>query len=244
MYCPDQKSPSLHVGLIDHMLLEHPPQDGCIPVYYSTLAYSVYCWFRLIDIRRLTLEHINYLRTPDGHNFDPVSAQKYPMIVHETRTFALFGHDETYGARYFQLQRLYLSLQESIGMDPKLVFVLMPFDPRFEDYWQIGIKETIDSLNMNCVRADEILHNKSIIDIVNKNIRDARLVIADMTTSNANVFYELGYAYALEKDIILITQDRASVPFDLRHINNIEYKSATSLRTQLKPMVTQILGIT
>jgi hypothetical protein len=53
-------------------------------------------------------------------------------------------------------------------------------------------------------------------------VRTARIVIADLTHANPNVFYETGICHALGKDVILITQD-SEVPFDLRHIRHIRY---------------------
>ncbi len=44
-----------------------------------------------------------------------------------------------------------------------------------------------------------------------------------MTSKNANVFYELGLAHALEKPVVLVSSNEEDVPFDLRHIRVILY---------------------
>ena len=44
-----------------------------------------------------------------------------------------------------------------------------------------------------------------------------------MTGKNANVFYETGYAHALNKRVILLTQKTDDIPFDLRHHHHIVY---------------------
>ena len=56
-----------------------------------------------------------------------------------------------------------------------------------------------------------------------ENILRADLIIADLTGRNPNVFYELGYAHALHKNTVLITQSIDDVPFDLRHRQMIKY---------------------
>jgi len=66
----------------------------------------------------------------------------------------------------------------------------------------------------------------------------ADLIIADLTGRNPNVFYELGYAHALHKNSILITQSIEDVPFDLRHRQMIRYaatpKGYQALKESLK----------
>ena len=51
----------------------------------------------------------------------------------------------------------------------------------------------------------------------------SRAVIADCTTRNPNVFYEIGMAQTVGKPVLLITQDESDVPFDLRHLRYIKY---------------------
>jgi nucleoside 2-deoxyribosyltransferase len=53
----------------------------------------------------------------------------------------------------------------------------------------------------------------------------ADLIVADLTGRNPNVFYELGYAHALGKRTLLLTQKIDDVPFDLRHRQLVEYKA-------------------
>jgi hypothetical protein len=51
----------------------------------------------------------------------------------------------------------------------------------------------------------------------------SRVVIADCTKRNPNVFYEIGMAHTVGKPVMLITLDEADVPFDLRHLRYIKY---------------------
>lgn len=139
--------------------------------------------------------------------------------------------------RYFQLQRLDIAGQELLDVDPQFVFVLMPFAKKFEDAWTLAIRPAVEEQGFTCKRADDFMHTRDIMDVVRENIRKAGLIIADMTGNNPNVFYELGFAHALGKPVILITQKRTSVPFDLRAINSVEYSNATSLKRALTPML-------
>jgi hypothetical protein len=130
--------------------------------------------------------------------------------------------------------------------DPGLCFVLMPFAPRFDEVWDT-IRNTASSppFNLLCRRADDITRPGHILTDVLENIGRSRLVVADLTGQNPNVFYELGVAHTVKEasDVILISSDLDSVPFDLRHLRTIIYNNDhQSLRSTL-PTVLNELGI-
>ena len=54
-------------------------------------------------------------------------------------------------------------------------------------------------------------------------INAAKVLVAELTTRNPNVFYELGLAHALEKPVVLRSSNEVDVPFDLKHIRVIYY---------------------
>jgi len=97
------------------------------------------------------------------------------------------------------------------------------FAAEFSDVYEIGIKETVQKLNLRCERVDEIEFNDSILSQIYKGIQSADLLIADVTGRNPNVFYEIGYAHALAKQVVLIAKDVADIPFDLKGHNHIIY---------------------
>lgn len=114
-------------------------------------------------------------------------------------------------------------------------FVLMPFRSEFDDIYQIGIKEACDKASAYCERVDEQIFTESILDRIYNQISKADIVIADMTDRSPNVFYEVGYAHALGKLTILLTQNADDIPFDLKHFPHIEYgKKISVLRDELE----------
>jgi hypothetical protein len=113
-------------------------------------------------------------------------------------------------------------------VNPRKLFMLMPFGSNeLNEFYEDHIKRSIEAIGMNCLRADDIFNNKSIIDDIWRNINEARIIVADLTHRNPNVFYEVGIAHTLGKDVILISQDEGDIPFDLRHIRTIFYKNTT-----------------
>lgn len=111
----------------------------------------------------------------------------------------------------------------------------MPFDDSFNDIYVFGIKQTCAELNAYCERVDEQIFSERILDRIYNQIGKADIIIADMTNCNPNVFYEVGYAHALGKNVILLTQNSDDIPFDLKHFPHIIYNGKIkTLSTQLK----------
>lgn len=119
------------------------------------------------------------------------------------------------------------------------VFVLMPFtDSRnLQEIYQDYLKPAVDGLGFYCSRADDIYNIKPIIETIWESINKAGIIIAELTGKNPNVFYELGIAHTVGKDVILLSQDINDVPFDLRHLRVIIYdftpKGIETMKAQL-----------
>lgn len=114
----------------------------------------------------------------------------------------------------------------------------MPFDEKFDDVYQVGIKEACESINAYCERVDEQIFEERILDRIYNQIVKADVIVADMTGRNPNVFYEVGFAHALGKRTILLTQRADDIPFDLKHFPHIIYEGKISqLREKLKQRV-------
>lgn len=109
-------------------------------------------------------------------------------------------------------------------LDPKLCFVLMPFSENYRAVYDDHVRPTIESAGLRCQRADEVAGVTSITWDIWERINAARFLVADLTERNANVFYEVGLAHAISKDVILITQSMEFVQFDLRAVRCIEYE--------------------
>ena len=120
-------------------------------------------------------------------------------------------------------------------IDSRLCFVAMPFAPGLRNVYDAVEGVVRDYCSLKCVRADKIARSDRITDDIRNNIKNARLVIAEITGSNPNVFYEVGMAHGRDRRVILMVQDEAKVPFDLREIRYLEYdpQDLTSLRQRL-----------
>lgn len=130
--------------------------------------------------------------------------------------------------------------------EPIDMFVVMPFAEKLAPVYSDHIKRVAASLSLSVKRADDFFSAHHVMADVWQAICGARLVIADCTGKNPNVFYEVGMAHTVGKPVILITQKREHVPFDLQATRYILYdytppgmtkfeaKLADTLRTELK----------
>ncbi|MBN8581855.1 MAG: hypothetical protein J0L96_14395 [Anaerolineae bacterium] len=130
-------------------------------------------------------------------------------------------------------------------VNDKSIFVLMPFSEPWSDrIWTKLIKPICIDAGMNPIRADD-LFGRDIMEDVWQSICSARIVIADITGRNPNVFYELGLAHTLGKEVVLLTQDVKDIPFDLNRYRHIIYQDNMDgyekLKAELSSTISSIL---
>jgi hypothetical protein len=132
-------------------------------------------------------------------------------------------------------------------LNDNLVFVLSPFAEPFNTIYVDHVGPTVQSIpGLTCFRADDIYDNKPIIEDIWKSINEARVIIAELTGKNPNVFYETGISHTVGKEVILLTQSMNDVPFDLRHLRCIVYdytpRGISTMETNLRNTVSNILN--
>ncbi len=118
-------------------------------------------------------------------------------------------------------------------------FVMMSIsteDPRLEDVLS-SIKRATKDHGIECVRVDEIEHTGKITDLILDHLRISAYLICDISTERPNVYYELGYAHGIKKEVILIAQEGSNIHFDIKDYNIIFYKSFTDLESKLSKRI-------
>jgi hypothetical protein len=115
-----------------------------------------------------------------------------------------------------------------------LCFVLMPFLPELQGFYEHVVKRTVEECGFTCERADNFAAGQTdIVDDIWVAINEARFLIVDLTGQNANVYYELGIANALGKRVIAIHKQPSdgtavSLPFDVRTRRATFYEDSAS----------------
>lgn len=126
--------------------------------------------------------------------------------------------------------------EKDIKVDPRLVFVLMPFDEQRRSTYET-IMKVCSRLDLVCLRGDEQNAVGDILTHVVSSMIKARAVIADVTGRNPNVFYELGLAHAFDKPTVLISEAADDAPFNIRQNRILFYHSKEELETGLLTML-------
>ena len=86
-----------------------------------------------------------------------------------------------------------------------------------------AIKRACDAVGVKAHRVDEVEHSTSITAVLLNEIKTHRFLISDLTHQRPNVYYEVGYAHGLGKEVILTAQAGTEVHFDIAGYNVIFY---------------------
>jgi hypothetical protein len=131
--------------------------------------------------------------------------------------------------------------RDDITIDSKLVLLLTPFDPSFEESYRVVV-EACRRIGLTCVRGDEEDAHGDILTHILRVMVRARFIIADVGSRNPNVYYELGLAHALDKSTILISETISDLPFDIQSKRVLIYRSLDELRKNLPEMLARALA--
>jgi len=120
---------------------------------------------------------------------------------------------------------------EAIGkpiiFDEDAAFVVMRFtiNDENDNAYRYGISQALKALNIKCVRADNKVSSGQLLEKVTQGIEKCRFIIAKVDSDNLNVYFELGFAMGLEKDVLLIAEKELvlNLPSDLRNWECLTY---------------------
>lgn len=108
-------------------------------------------------------------------------------------------------------------------------FVIQPFDAENDRRYKEVYKRALEQAGLTPYRVDEDPTAQVPIAAIEKNIRDSAICLADITSDNPNVWYELGYAFAVDRPVVMTcTKERMpNLPFDVHHRTVIEYATGS-----------------
>ncbi|MDL1984963.1 MAG: NTP transferase domain-containing protein [Deltaproteobacteria bacterium] len=116
-----------------------------------------------------------------------------------------------------------------IPEEPLCCFAILPFHDPYLSLLENSIRPIVERHGFECVTA-----NKSAPGIVAEDIwtgiNRAKLIIAEVTEDNRNVWYEVGLAHALGKNVVILRQknpEATDLPFDVSHYRAVIYDPST-----------------
>jgi hypothetical protein len=181
---------------------------------------------KLFEMRDLELISFDYTDTADGKK--PIGVIKETGLSSTIRNaFGGMSLDElaviSRHARGMAVAPIF-GRPQPLPADQQIdVFVLMPFKAKLEQIYSKHMKKMAEKLGLRMLRADEIFSPKPFMEKVWDGICAAQLILADCTEKNPNVFYEIGMAHAVGKNVVLITRSDKDIPSDIKHFDYILY---------------------
>lgn len=121
------------------------------------------------------------------------------------------------------------------------VFVIMAFREESEDTFT-AVKEVCEERGLKWARTDQDPTTNRVYQRIVNGIQRAAFVVADVTIPTLNVYYELGYAEALGKPIIVLAREGTELPFDTRDIPTTLFRNQTRLKAALRERLDALYG--
>ncbi len=122
------------------------------------------------------------------------------------------------------------------------IFVIMQFTDQFNELYKDVIKPVGSEYGFDVIRADERFGPGLILSDVERQINEARAIVADITPKNPNVYWEVGYAHALRKPTILIAQRATELPFDVSPFRTLFYDNTIAGKSRIEEGLRQHLS--
>jgi PAS domain S-box-containing protein len=136
---------------------------------------------------------------------------------------------------------IYFENREGSSRDRPYLFAAIPFDLSVvpKDVWTVAIQEAARLVGLDAIRVDHEAFTGPIINKIYDGIRHSEVVVADLSGSNPNVFYEVGLAHVLGKPVIQPIQEGETIPFDVAGMKSIKYSrdQASKLRDELERQI-------
>jgi hypothetical protein len=128
---------------------------------------------------------------------------------------------------------IFRGAQRQPTIETDLCSVIMPFGKKeidgseidFDSVYNGFVKPAFENAGFRVLRSDTDIFRQGeyIIQEIWRLINRSRLIVADLTGRNPNVFYELGISHTVGRDVIILAQNEKDVPFDIQGLQHIKY---------------------
>lgn len=198
--------------------------------YPSSLVLYIHSGLSGIDLQEQLLKYR-----------DPVDVEErmkrqrsgfYDYIQHINKNLFDYTLINYFDDTFLQQVDYILEDELSITSDSNYIFVIMSFDSKYDEIYE-AIKFGGELLSKNQLSIERVSEHKGdyiITNRIEKSIKRAEVIICDVSERSPNVYYELGYARAKNKHIILTAPTNTELPFDVRQYKVNFYSSSIQLQ--------------
>lgn len=121
----------------------------------------------------------------------------------------------------------------------KSCFVIMPFHKELDEFLYV-VRTALEEISIEAIRADSKVSNRPILATIQESIASSDFIVAGISDRNPNVMYELGFAHAIGKPVILLARNTRDIVFDISTYRVILYSIKTiEGRNRLKDTLQQ-----
>lgn len=128
-------------------------------------------------------------------------------------------------------------------------FIMQPFDNgTYDKRYESVFAPAVKAAGLEPYRVDRDPSVSIPIQEIEGGIKNATLCFAEITTDNPNVWFELGFAFAVPREVILVCSDerKSHYPFDIQHRSVIPYHTAApqdydELKTKITSRIIAVL---
>lgn len=110
-----------------------------------------------------------------------------------------------------------------VSTEKPTAFIVMQFTKPYNDLYTEVIRPICEQFGITAIRADEEFGPGIIIADIARQLAESKVIVAEITPTNPNVYYEVGYAHALNKPTILIAERETKLPFDVSPFRTLFY---------------------
>lgn len=204
-----------------------------------------------LRLRRYTLHELQVIndedvilgvRQPEQSDDEPLHPSDAENVFFEqqSRVASLLKLSEA--SLGFEDTRTMIETKSTSKYRPGTAFIMMWMDeaqPALNDVVD-AVKDVFQSVGVKAIRADDIEHEGLITQRILDEICTSEFLFADLTGARPNVYYEVGYAHALGKRVVLYRKAGTGLHFDLAGYNCPEYESLRDLREKLTKRLVNI----
>ncbi len=206
-------------------------EAGQYPPTLHRITFVEYNLSRATLLRGALNRFLPAREAPEDHELSPDGEQMLKETAEEMRN--VMAGPESFEPEFRQ--------PEADETTPH-VFVAMPFKDDYDDQFYLAIQPSVKAQGLLCERMDLDTFTGDIMDRMFARIRSAELVIALLDGGNPNVYLEVGYAWGVNTETVLLAHKEEPLPFDVRGHRVLIYDKIYLLKQMLEEELQRLLG--